>query len=68
LGTLLRQLKQNKTSEFRGIGFSSIRKLEESGVKTLSDLTVLTSKEMAVLGLRPKTADQLKNYLRRRLM
>jgi helicase len=69
LGTTFRRLNSKDSSvKVRGIGISSIRKLENAGYKSLAELVPLSEKDLVNLGLRTSAAKGLKGYFRRRII
>jgi superfamily II DNA/RNA helicase len=67
LGATFRRLKSKGSPvKIRGIGIASIRKLEDAGFKSFSDLLPLSEEDLVGLGLRASAARDLKKYFRRR--
>jgi|SanBayMetagenome_1026888.scaffolds.fasta_scaffold01400_2 helicase len=67
LGPLLREIRRTAPKDKVKIGVQSIRRLEEAGVSSLKDLLVLGVDELMNLGVRRGLAEQIHNYVRRRM-
>jgi hypothetical protein len=66
LGPVLRSMKRTRKSDGPGVGLQTIRRLEESGIKTLRQLSQYTLEDLTNLGVRKNLAKQLESYLKRR--
>lgn len=69
LGPALHSLRQTLGPHAAGrlIGPRTVRRLEDAGLYTLADLASVPPEELTTLGLRPRFAEQLQSYLRRRM-
>lgn len=66
LGPVLRSLRRTTVAQNeRLIGTQSIRRLEEAGVRCLSDLAALSAEELVGMGISRNAAEQMRSYLRR---
>lgn len=64
LGPLLRSLK--RMPNFR-VGIGTIRRLEDTGILNLKDITLLSTEDLVKIGIRRNIAEDLRTYVRRRL-
>ncbi|MCA9027504.1 MAG: hypothetical protein KDA86_20005 [Planctomycetaceae bacterium] len=68
LGSILRSMRRVR-GKAHGvpIGIGSIRRLENAGIKSLSQLVQLTEEELREIGIRARVAKEIRSYVRRRL-
>ena len=67
LGTFLRSLRHTQTGTQPKIGIQTIRILESAGIHSPAEIAQMDTSELIKCGVRPKSARQILNYLRRRL-
>jgi hypothetical protein len=68
LGPLLRSLRRTQlTGSSASVGVQSIRRLEETGIRSIAELAHVEVDDLVRLGIRRDLAKQLRTYVRRRL-
>jgi hypothetical protein len=67
LGSLGRRIRRWAGPEATSVGIATIRTLEDAGVRSLRDLATTTPDSLQKMGVRPKLARQIANYVRERV-